>query len=182
MYNPTDYWNRRSQGYTAEYHEQDVLSLVETVKRIRPKNILDVGPGTGEIAKLLIDTELIDPLNYKMCDITPGFRSECIKNTGIEPRIYVETLPYPDNWFDFVISFSVLLHVKHEDLITHLKELCRVTSKYLFISTYSPSKPEKLAPHCFAHNYPEAFREANMAVEWEDSNDNRICYLLKGDG
>jgi SAM-dependent methyltransferase len=62
------------------------------------------------------------------------------------------TLPYEDDSFDWVISFSVLLHVPPSDIARHVSEMLRVARRYLFVSTYTGSG-DGLAAHCFAHDY-----------------------------
>lgn len=181
-YNPIEYWNKRAVGYQAEYHGKDVLHLIQTLKNTAPKKVLEVGPGTGDIAKVIFDAELVHPLDYKMIDITTNFRPECIINTGISPLLYKDNIPFPENWFDFLISFSVLLHVPEHDLLQTLREYRRVCNKHIFIATYSPLEaPKELAPYNFAHDYEEAFKTAELAIDGEFRDGDRVCYLVRRD-
>ena len=55
--------------------------------------------------------------NYHMCDFVESMRYNCLRNTDILPDYWNGiTLPYPDKRFDFVISFSVFLHVPPADI------------------------------------------------------------------
>jgi len=59
-------------------------------------------------------------------------------------------IPYPDNYFDVIVSVDVLEHV--HDYHHLLKEMMRVVSKGVFIST-----PNKRPEHCNPDGTPTNF-------------------------
>jgi len=171
QYNPEDYWHNRGVDYQAP---GEVLELpeVENLKKIvyqesaLDKNMffLEVGAGYGRILTKLSGIGAFQPNNYTMCDFVQSMRYNCLRNTKRLPDYWDgTTLPYPDKTFDFVISFSVLLHVP-SDMIEHIfAEHIRVCKKSFFIATYN-SGFEKLAQHCFEHDYKRLFEKHDLKI------------------
>jgi len=95
---------RATFALTAE-HTLDILG------DRRNGRMLDIGCGFGEIAILLADRT---KFNIIGCDISKecvARARENVKNAGHEDRISIEEadvfrLPYPDNYFDVIVSFG----------------------------------------------------------------------------
>lgn len=54
-------------------------------------------------------------------------------------------LPFKDNSFDLVFTSGVLIHIAPEDLETVIKEITRVSRKYIWGLEYYSDTPEALA-------------------------------------
>lgn len=180
MYNPEDYWNKRGANYRGS---DDVLPEIENLKKIvkhftdYDSMFIEVGTGYGRIYNALephihnigigIETKDILPIvcsNYKMCDFVESMRYRCEQNTGRLPDYWDgKTLPYPDNYFDFVISFSVLLHAPPCEIERVFAEHVRVCRKHFFIATYAGGL-ERLAEHCFEHDYKKLFEKYDLKI------------------
>lgn len=197
QYSPESYWHKRGADYQAS---GEVLEApeIENLEKIANKFIvinsmfLEVGSGYGRIYNALkrqlrlTRTEqgkhnISDKMPYTMCDFVESMRYNCLRNTGRLPDYWNGiTLPYPDKQFDFVISFSVLLHVPPADIETVFAEHVRVCKKYFFIATYNGGL-DKLAPHCFEHDYKSLFEKHDLKITDEEffQNGLRVNWLLE---
>jgi SAM-dependent methyltransferase len=94
------------------------------VAAIRPKRILDVGCGLGELGH-----RFVADLGAEVCaiDISPRM-VELAKSRGLDARVAdVEQVPFPDGDFDCVFAGWVLYHVP--DLDRGLAEIARVLTR-----------------------------------------------------
>jgi len=127
------------------------------------ERVLEVGSGSGRIYRLV--TRWL-PVHYEMCDISAAMAERCRAATGHTPAVYDidGALPYDDGAFDWVLSFSVLLHVPPEGIRHAIAELARVSADWVFVSTFVDHGTSPLAPHCFRHDYEALFDEADLAL------------------
>ena len=138
-----DYWDgdRRicygGYKYIAGYWEETVKEITKYYDLSDDAKILDIGCGKGfllyEFSKLLPNAKLkgIDISNY------------AIKNSKKEIRSSLEvgnatSLPYPDNYFDLVLSINCLHCLHVYDLEKSLIEMERVgkKDKYLCVESF----------------------------------------------
>ena len=168
-YDPKDYWNKRGVKYEAPGEKDDET---DNLKKIVNQSagfdtmFLEVGSGYGRIHNELKNgTHLsLYPEHYWMCDFVLSMREHCFLNTGMLPDYWDgKTLPYHNNQFDFVISFSVLLHVPPCEIERVFAEHVRVCKKYFFIATYAGGL-DRLAEHCFEHDYRKLFEKHGLKI------------------
>lgn len=177
-YHPRSYWERRGNNHEEADCPEELNNLDVWLQSIRPENILEVGSGWGRIYQRWQALDLSG--TFTMCDFAKSMMDGCERETGVRPEEWDgETLPYPDGSFDFVLSFSVMLHVPPEDAKAMLTEHARVTNRWLFVATLD-SYDDQLSPHCFVHDYGALFRESGLAVAEERKFGNRIHWLLRG--
>jgi ubiquinone/menaquinone biosynthesis C-methylase UbiE len=91
------------------------------ILKIEPETFLEVGGGAGILKKLLPEN-----INYLSLDITIDLSPDIIGS--------VENLPFKDNSFGMIGCFQVLEHLPFEKFPGILRELKRVSSKYVFVS------------------------------------------------
>jgi len=116
--------------------------LVKTVKalKLEPRNILDVGTGTGEVAFQL--GEHYGHAKIIGCDIAPGMikaSKEKNKTSNITFEVAdAEDLPYQEGQFDLVVSNATFQWV--EDLFRTFSEAKRVLKKdgFFIFLTFGP--------------------------------------------
>ena len=172
-YNPEKYWHERGANYVApgedaEKPEVENLKDIIEIYDLSARNIVEVGSGYGRIyEELSSNMGTSFPFQFTMCDFVESMRYKCLRNTDILPDYWDGLeLPYNDNEFDLVISFSVLLHVTPDKIEQVLKEHARVCNRYLFIATYFGGL-DRLAPHCFQHDYKMLFENVGLKIEDE---------------
>lgn len=96
----------------------------EIVSREDITTCLDIGPGNQFLKKML---EMHRPdIEYKTLDIDEELKPDFIGS--------VTNIDLSDNSFDLVCAFQVLEHIEFKDFVPALKELKRVSKKYVFIS------------------------------------------------
>jgi len=167
-YEPISYWDWQAPSYRPPELGRLGEQLVRWMGEygIAANHVLEVGSGNGRIYKLVMNDSfgIEYGINYMMVDVAPEMAGQCQRNTG-EPVMLWDgiTLPYMDNTFDWVISFSVLLHVPPADIAQHVAELARVSRRFVFVSTYTSVQSFTFG-HCFRHNYDQLFKDAGLSV------------------
>ncbi|HKB88296.1 MAG TPA: methyltransferase domain-containing protein [Patescibacteria group bacterium] len=92
--------------------------LIET----KPNKILEIGKGTGTLEMILER----DGYNFTTLDIDKDLSPDVVGD--------VTKLPFKDNSYDTSCAFEVLEHIPFEEFSIALKELRRVSKKYVVIS------------------------------------------------
>jgi ubiquinone/menaquinone biosynthesis C-methylase UbiE len=146
-----DFSNESKNYFYRNYYKKDLLKLEPNLYlknildgfNILNKSFLEVGCGSG------------NNLNW----LSKNFQCDC---TGVEPnkeiidylkRTYsninfsygdISNIPFQNNFFDVVISRSVLHWVNRNKILQSLGELIRVSKKYIIISDFYPKDPFKI--------------------------------------
>jgi len=90
-------------------------------------SILDFGCGHGRLIRYLF--ELLPEAELSGCEIYPHLIEECISNYPRGNFILNETsppLPFKEDQFDFIYSYSVFTNISCEDHLAWVNELSRV--------------------------------------------------------
>lgn len=121
--NYKDYsWDR-----LGSYFQRTARHIVDLFK---PKRTLDVGCAKGYLVKGLdelgVDAFGIDPSIYAVTEAHPDIQDK------IELEI-AQSIPYPNNTFDVVTCFDVLEHIPARDVHKTLKEMLRVSKKWVLL-------------------------------------------------
>ncbi len=133
----------------------DLVKSVASIN-ISPKNILDIGTGTGNVAFLL--HERYRDAIITGCDIAPGMIKKAANNNPYENVAFevadAENLPFTDKKFDLVVSSTTFQWV--EDLSRAFSEAKRVLipGGYFAFVTFGPKTLSELK-----RNYKIAFGE-----------------------
>ncbi len=178
-YNPASYWgqSRKRNQTLVPIAAAEVMTLARVLRLLTPATVLEVGSGWGRVYLALKLLGLAE--NVTLCDFTEHQRQKCLEFTGVEPDTWDGvTLPYEDDSFDLVLSFDVMLHVPPSDLARFLAEHVRVTQRWLYVATLWQGDKDKLAPHCFIHDYD--FAPLHMVKMMKFSK--RAHYLLEKPG
>lgn len=183
IYDPKNYWENRGKKYRACEYVEELEYVVKLIRRYKEEggSFLEVGSGYGRVY-LYLKEHRINVKNFTMCDISESIIEQCFKRTSIRPDLWDgKKLSYKDNFFDFVILFSVLLHVPKMDIPRFMKECARVTKTYLIVATSFPVNPETLQGHCFDHDYYSLFLKNLIMITdvkyWEVHK--RTIWVLK---
>ena len=99
-----------------------VWHQIDEIQKIKPKNILEIGPGSGILKTLL------EPM---------GLRVETLDiDLALNPSYVgsVTEMPFQDSSYDVVCAFQMLEHLPYEDSIKAFKEMVRVSRKNVLIS------------------------------------------------
>lgn len=176
-YHPRTYWQWRGSECDAAECPDELDSLNGWLKSLKAEGILEVGSGWGRIYSQWRDLGLDG--SYTMCDFVESMLDGCQQATGIRPDEWNgKRLPYPNDAFDLVVSFSVFLHVPPIDIKAMLAEHVRVCGRWLFVASLD-SYDDRLSPHCFIHDYELLFAELGLEVADKHQFDNRAHWLLR---
>lgn len=112
-------------------------------RNYKGKKVLDVGYGQGNnlyfLSTLGLDVYGVE-IDDKMSESITGFIKNDLKNYHLKAGTN-KNLPFEDNFFDYLISWSVIHYEKSEaDLITGINEYHRVLKPggHLFLQTAAP--------------------------------------------
>lgn len=132
------YYDQISEGYE-ELHMDEQLKKVELIKKyLKPRpdeKLLDVGCGTG------LTTE---PWPCKRYGIDPAKKliERARQRDRIEYKVApAEKIPYPDHFFDWVISITAIQNF--DDLSLGISEMKRVGCQKFIISALKKSNKIK---------------------------------------
>lgn len=120
-----EYYNKLSSVYEGLYREEQIKKIVRILKYIPEGRILDIGAGTGILEEFL-DRE------FYLFDISENMLELARKKFGERYKYFVgnaKRLPFKDDFFDGVVSISMLQDVKLEDIPLFVKEMERVLRK-----------------------------------------------------
>ncbi len=138
-----DYWDgdRRicygGYKYLEGRWEKIARKMVEQYQIPNNAKVLDIGCGKGfllyDFLKVLPDLEIhgIDISQYAIDNSKNEIKDKLVVGNAKE-------LPYPDDYFDLVISINTLHCLEAPDLFLSLKEMERVgkSSKYICVESY----------------------------------------------
>ncbi len=165
-YKPKEFWNDwaktfMSDSWQVQTHPQHAW-ILKKIKKINPKNILEVGCGFGRNIKFLRE-------NGILADITGvDISIEMIKLAnkylqGTKAKLITadtRQLPFEDKEFETVFVHGLLMHVKKTDVENAIKEMQRVCSKGLIDIEQNYNGNE----FTFVHDYKKLYRKNGFKV------------------
>lgn len=135
--------------------------IEQVLKRIpeEVKTIVDIGCGNGVITNVLGE-------HYQ---VTAVDRSEHALSYVTTKKVLAsaDKIPLPDHSFDLVFSSELLEHLEDEVFRNTIREMKRLSKKYIFITVPNEENPDKLAircPNCgYDYNSPLHLRKIKMS-------------------
>ena len=117
----------------------EVDIIIEFVKEFRPKNVLEVGSNYGRELKFLEELASVYGIDKdaEKIETAKGYVDGTFKVAE------ASAIPYKDNKFDFVYSSGVFAHGPPEAIKDYIKELFRVSNKYILLVEYIGSRLSK---------------------------------------
>ena len=117
-------------NYNPKFWQPVVPTFVDYYNLNANSSVLDVGSGKGFMLKDFLDR--IPGLTISGIDISEYAIEKTLDS--IKPFVKVgnaKDLPFDDNEFDLVISINTIHNLEKNDLILALKEIERVSSKFI---------------------------------------------------
>jgi len=164
-YEPIQFWTEQGKTYLSEYRHDDVYKrqeyvLIEYLKNLEFKSVLELGCGFGRLTNLLLATFPIDV--YVGLDVSPDQLSH------IKPRrnlmlMNTDILKFStDMKFDLVLSAEVLMHQPPSDIQAIVDKMKSWSKKHIINIDYYKEEKEELVPYSFKHDYPALYTNARM--------------------
>lgn len=94
----------------------------DLIRQTGAKNVLEVGIGNKTLANCLKS----NGIDVTTCDFDKNLKPDKVGD--------IRNLPFRNDRFDAVVAFEVLEHMPFSDFKTSIKELWRVSRKYVIIS------------------------------------------------
>lgn len=125
-------WNEFYQNgyYEQKYPSEQTVRYLSRYKKengTTGKKLLDLGCGTGRHTKLATELDY-ETYAIDLSETATEKTKQLIKSHGWIAEIKTgktENLPYPDNYFDIIISYGVLDHMKKQTIKKSIKEIKR---------------------------------------------------------
>lgn len=114
-------YNFENYCYSERWHSY--WHQLKEILELSPKNVLEIGAGDKVIADYIRNNTNID---YKCADIAEDLKPDIICS--------IDNIKSEDRAYEMVCAFEVLEHLPFEKLELALKELHRVSRKYVIIS------------------------------------------------
>jgi SAM-dependent methyltransferase len=171
-------------GYLRDWAADIFVNIQELLKEFENPQILNAGCGRG-----LIDYWLINVFDYQIVLLDNS--AKCIKNLrkafGKVKKdkfklCYASILdiPYTDNKFDLVWNSGVLEHFLKEDYKKAIKEVVRVSKKYILIVVpYAKCKPYLLTKRWLEENNLWMWGYEDPKVSLKDELESNGVEIIK---
>jgi len=141
-----DYWDgSRETGYGGYHYDgrwRDVAKTLYSTYCLKDRSrVLDIGSGKGFLLhdlteeNSLIDVYGLDISAYAIENSMPSIKRKCTLGCA-------SSLPWPDNYFDLIISINTLHNLPLRKLWRALKEISRVSrgNKFICVEAYRSEK------------------------------------------
>jgi len=174
-YNPKKYWEKRGKTYmdeqvikqtnplTKKGQDKEQSKLVEYLKNIEFNTVFEFGCGFGRVAKLITDNFDID--EYVGVDISLGQINNA-KKLGLDKAKFYHSaiLDFStEKKFDLVLGTGVAMHIPKKQIIPTIQKLISLSKKHIInVESYDPNLTQRLARHCFNHNYKEIYEKQGL--------------------
>jgi ubiquinone/menaquinone biosynthesis C-methylase UbiE len=166
-YDPIEFWNekaeewRKRRAYFRGKGAQNIRKWIDAYGQPSDK-FLDVGPGNGKMYRGMGFT--MD--RFFMAEIAPDMARMCQEETGAPVVVWDgQDLPWVDNTFEWVMSITVMQHVKPDNIERFINEHARVSKKYVVVATSAAKKPKRSKhAHNFWHDYLRLFEAAGLSI------------------
>lgn len=135
-------WRGQGNKYDLETRRRVEARNPQLIKDVfEPRRVLDVGCGPGFLMQLLHDLGV----DVRGVDFSPS--SIRLAPPAMKDRIETgraDRLSAPDGSFDLVICREVLEHLTILQIRRTIAEICRVSSRYVYVTTRFHPDPETL--------------------------------------
>jgi ubiquinone/menaquinone biosynthesis C-methylase UbiE len=138
--NKEEWWEMRSKEFSTKRERSPESKIIEEiVEELKPIKILEVGSNFGRELKLFEG-------KYQLYGVDSNLTMVKNSRKFVKGNFFqgVSTnLPFKDNEIDFVYTCGLLSHLDNEEYHKSLKELFRVSSKYVLLNEYLGTQTSK---------------------------------------
>ena len=161
--NPEEKYNLAYQNPAYQAPSVGASALTYVISKLKFTSVLDVGCGMGyQLIGFLMAKKKVKAT--EVCDLLLNTYLKPFVVTGIVQKARIQQLPFPIDTFDLVYCTDVLEHIPECDIDEAIKELVRVSKKYIFVTL--STTPAKLCEELKLH-------ETVKPKEWWDEKWNK---------
>lgn len=179
------YWKQRKitdedvKRMEENYMHSHRLKLLEIVRHLKPKSVLEVGCGIGlnlqHIKSELSETRLSG------IDINKYLIMEAVKKLKDAQLVVgdIQDLPFKDNSFDLVISDATLIYINNKDIKNIIKEMKRVAKQNIVLVEFQDEK-ECMVDYKWKRDYEKYFKNtiSHKIRLWGDNLWDKYGYII----
>ena len=174
-----NYDHERFSSLAGRFFQNVERKTLEQMLSVLPRgsSLLDVPVGTGRIAEVLLDRGfrvMAADISNEMIDVA---RERIAKLGGNLPalRASADSLPFPDGSFDAVVSMRFLPHISNESRRLMLREMARVTKRWVIFSNSFSSgwyRGRRVMKRYLGHQAPTRYpvTEENLKEDLQFAN------------
>lgn len=118
-------------SYTAKYGKTRSAINREFISKLKPKNILEIGSNVGNQLRLLQEQRYQNLYGIDINEAAVELAKKHTKNINIIKGSIFD-IPFKDGYFDVVFTSGVLIHISPKDIKKAMREIYRVTRKYIW--------------------------------------------------
>ena len=166
LWNPEKFWNKQGAKDRFEEYPPDIQATHEAFLRqidaeLKPLSVLEVGCGYGRLLSLF--GERGTGVDFGEVQIAEARRR------GLRATITdAKALPFPNNSFDLVYTFGVLMHIPPHDIDRVRNELIRVSKKWILNCEATNVTPVMFGYDNAAwYRNPEAAKRVTVVRVWD---------------
>ena len=166
-------WREEKMSYSLESRRQiEGQNPHNIVKFLKPTKALDVGCGPGSLIALLEEE------GFKGChgiDISSDAISEAPEK--IKDRLFIgdcTKMEFPSNSFDLIICREVLEHLTIREIVSTVKEICRISNNYIYVTTRFHPNPKTI------YDYTTEFEADPTHITCLNIEMLRLLFILNG--
>ncbi len=175
QYDPLYFWDNCGDKFFKSYKKSQDLNkyigwLVSRIKSLKVDTLLDAGCGFARIAPFLIDSEAVKEINaidisQKQLDSAKDY----LKNYSKADKIKLEkrslkwsnVAPYT---YDCTMSVECMQHLPLTSVRYAIRQLQKVSKKYVVIVERFLYDGEHPLPHLWSHNYIKLATDIGLKV------------------
>ena len=125
---PLDYWSQYAKDFQDNYNEEMAKFIRDLAISLRAASVLEVGCSAGNDLKLFPSN--IDVNGIDQDESAVGLAQKNLPSFKFKATSAI-SLPYDDSSIDFVFTRNLLNYVESDDVDKILKEMYRVSKKYI---------------------------------------------------
>lgn len=110
------------ERYMTKARWTSVWHQIDEISRLKPKNVLEIGPGPGVFKKVASAFGI----PVETLDLDPELNPDHVGS--------VTAIPFDDKTYDAVCAFQMLEHLPYETSLQAFREMARVSKRHIIIS------------------------------------------------
>jgi len=174
-YDPLHFWDDFGEGYYKSYTKQAQIQkyvawVLDRLRVLAPETLLDVGCGFCRIEPFILDDRKVKEItaidiSQKQLDSAGKYLEDYTKKDKITTvKASGKNMPFEQNMFDCVVSIDCMSHMHLPSVRYVVKNMERVSKKYMIIIERFVYDGEHPQPHIWSHDYPRICYEYNYKV------------------
>lgn len=174
------FWDNRAPDVHEQYGslKNDYYLLEKILNEIRPRNLLDIGCGTGRLFQLYNKMGIAQVIGQ---DISSVALEIATKRHNYRQIITINKpileLNYTFNYFDLIVSNRVLQHIPCKQIECIISKITFL-GKFIYINELTDSDGLEEISFMFKHNYEPLFKKYGFELLRSNLLDRQTWYLF----